>query len=164
MREANKTKIKRRLIAFVIWLILSAIVAGLISYFTGQNAAVSNETSKTFLRRLLELFFGTDDEVIVSAYNKYIRTAAHFTLFFAFGLTLNAALHHQMRVPPLPVSLGAGALLAVTDEIRQYFVPGRAMQFTDMLIDFCGVLLGALLVTLISYLSRRHWERTYYMP
>ena len=40
------------------------------------------------------------------------------------------------------VPLLIGFLYAVSDEIHQYFVPGRAMQARDVLIDTAGVLLG----------------------
>ena len=156
MRVSKDEIIKRSLIAFVIWLILTAIIAGMIIHFTGQTASESNQTSKGVLRTLLEFFLGEEDEDLITDWNHYIRKVAHFTLFFAFGFCLTAALQYQRRVPRLPVSLGAGALFAVTDEIRQHFVPGRATQVKDMIIDFCGVLIGALLVTLIAFFVRRH--------
>lgn len=40
------------------------------------------------------------------------------------------------------IPLLIGFLYAVSDEIHQYFVPGRAMQARDVLIDTVGVLLG----------------------
>lgn len=40
------------------------------------------------------------------------------------------------------IPLLIGFLYAVSDEIHQYFVPGRAMQARDVLIDTAGVLLG----------------------
>lgn len=40
------------------------------------------------------------------------------------------------------IPLLIGFLYAVSDEIHQYFVPGRAMQARDVLIDTSGVLLG----------------------
>ena len=155
MREARKTKSKRRIAALVIWLVLAALVAGLITYFSGESASESNQTSKGVLRTLLEFFLGEDNEALVDAFNHFIRKSAHFTLFAAFGLCFCAAMQYQDRLPRLPVSLGAGALLAVEDEVRQHFVPGRATQVKDMLIDFCGVLVGALIVTLVAYLVRK---------
>lgn len=40
------------------------------------------------------------------------------------------------------IPLLIGFLYAVSDEIHQHFVPGRAMQARDVLIDTAGVLLG----------------------
>ena len=41
------------------------------------------------------------------------------------------------------------ALYAATDELHQYFVPGRACMFTDVCIDSFGALLGILFATVI---------------
>ena len=40
----------------------------------------------------------------------------------------------------------SGFLYSVTDEIHQYFIPGRAMRFSDVLIDTAGILLSASLI------------------
>ena len=49
-----------------------------------------------------------------------------------------------------------GVLYAVSDEIHQTFVPGRAGQIRDVLIDSCGVLAGILLArALHGIFSRR---------
>jgi len=42
-----------------------------------------------------------------------------------------------------------GALYALTDEIHQYFVAGRACQLSDVLIDSVGVFLGVCLYSII---------------
>ena len=41
-----------------------------------------------------------------------------------------------------------GAVYAVSDEAHQYFVPGRACELRDMIIDACGAAVGVLLVFL----------------
>lgn len=49
------------------------------------------------------------------------------------------------------IPLLIGFLYAVSDEIHQHFVPGRAMQARDVLIDTAGVLLGIWIVYGVSY-------------
>ena len=156
MRGGHNNKVRRRLIAFAVWLVVAAIVAGLIIFFTGQSAPQSDKTSKGLLRKLLEIILGEATENDLRVGNYFIRKAAHFILFAAFGFSLTAALQYQNKVPRLPVSLGAGALFAIADEVRQTFVPGRSREFGDMIIDFTGVLIGALIVTLIAFIVRRH--------
>ena len=53
-------------------------------------------------------------------------------------------------VPPAGSGISAclvpwaiGTLYAVSDEVHQYFVPGRSCELRDMLIDACGVAVGA---------------------
>ena len=46
------------------------------------------------------------------------------------------------------IALSVGFLYAVSDEVHQIFVPGRAGQLRDVLIDTTGVLLGIFLCSL----------------
>ncbi|MCG3120533.1 MAG: hypothetical protein ALAOOOJD_03277 [bacterium] len=41
------------------------------------------------------------------------------------------------------LALIIGVLYAVSDEIHQYFVPGRTMDWTDALADTLGVIIGS---------------------
>ena len=43
----------------------------------------------------------------------------------------------------------ASALYAVTDEIHQYFVPGRSGEITDVLIDSIGCLIGVMIMSIV---------------
>ena len=43
-------------------------------------------------------------------------------------------------------ALLTGLLYVVSDEIHQTFVPGRAGQLRDVLIDTCGVIIGICLI------------------
>lgn len=54
------------------------------------------------------------------------------------------------------VSLLAGLLYAVSDEVHQLFVSGRAGRVTDVLIDFIGYAAGfAILLWMRRVLARR---------
>jgi len=46
-------------------------------------------------------------------------------------------------------------LYACSDEFHQTFVPGRAGQFKDVLIDTAGALIGLIVVTLIRMVVRK---------
>ena len=87
-----------------------------------------------------------------------VRKGAHLTEYTILGilLTMTAASYRADNIgfwgasetAPAGIScvwlipLLIGFLYAVSDEIHQYFVPGRAMQARDVLIDTAGVLLG----------------------
>ena len=58
------------------------------------------------------------------------------------------------------LSLGAGALYAVSDEIHQIFVPGRSCQAFDVLIDSSGVLTGTIIMLLFLVLSKKAVRRS----
>ena len=46
-------------------------------------------------------------------------------------------------------------LYACSDEFHQAFVPGRVGQFSDVLIDMIGVLLGVISVCLVYFMKER---------
>ena len=72
-----------------------------------------------------------------------VRKAAHATeyMILAFVLVwwLSALLPWKRA---WPITLALGVLFAIVDELHQLFVPGRAGQITDVLIDSCGILCG----------------------
>ena len=57
------------------------------------------------------------------------------------------------------VAITVGSLYAVFDEIHQYFVPGRACQLRDMVIDICGVAAGVLMVFSVLWVRNQHIDR-----
>ena len=99
-----------------------------------------------------------------------IRKLAHFTEYTVFGASLVMTLKSLMRKTTFAelVSVGSinrylfmtallswafGTFYAITDEIHQYFVPGRFCDWKDVCIDSAGVALGCLICSLIT---RKH--------
>jgi VanZ family protein len=52
----------------------------------------------------------------------------------------------------LPFTLLIAYLYALSDEIHQYFIPGRGSKFTDTLFDLAGIILGIFLFKFINQL------------
>lgn len=50
--------------------------------------------------------------------------------------------------------IGLSSLYALSDEIHQHFVPGRAFQWSDLLLDLTGILIGTLVFFLVKRLGR----------
>lgn len=74
----------------------------------------------------------------------------HFGEYLVFGALLVNALRHH--VAPGKAAFGAiaiAALYAITDEFHQMFVPGRACDSLDWLVDVSAVAVAALLGWLI---------------
>lgn len=46
-------------------------------------------------------------------------------------------------------TISTAYLYAISDEIHQYFIPGRMGKFTDTLIDLTGILIGLLVLRLL---------------
>ena len=57
------------------------------------------------------------------------------------------------------ISLIVGVLYASSDEIHQYFVPGRSARVFDVMIDSAGVCLGICIVIFVLWIARKVMER-----
>ena len=58
------------------------------------------------------------------------------------------------------LAVACASLYGVTDELHQYFVPGRACDPADWLVDTCGAVLGAMLLkALASFFVARTKKR-----
>ncbi len=152
---------KKRLIV----MILSALViatALMIFLFSAQNGAESGDASDRITRWLLKVFYGGFSDLkaerqneLVRAWSLWVRKTGHFGEFFLLGLFVRLLLHWLPVPYRSPIGFGASALYAVTDEIHQKYVSGRAAMAGDVLIDSAGALCGVMLAVLLLFLFRR---------
>ena len=76
----------------------------------------------------------------------------HIVAFFIYGLSLQVALFafsKQRNIIQSNKTLGLiviiiGFIFALSDEIHQYFIPGRSADVFDLLIDYIGISLSLL--------------------
>ena len=119
-------------------------------------ADLSSQESGRVVDLIIRLFQGIlpiDRQTMVFI----VRKGAHFTEYTILGGFLVPAVKEWMAVDttPVPVAMEritawlAGTLYAVTDEIHQFYVPGRSCELRDIGIDSCGVLAGVLVVSLL---------------
>lgn len=94
-----------------------------------------------------------------------IRKCAHFTEYAFLGILLRihqeslGFLGYRVR---LHHGILFGCLYAATDELHQYFVPGRACRLMDVGIDTAGAAFGILLAEFILFRflkSRRNFGK-----
>ncbi len=133
------------------YIIISAIIllAVLITIFvlSAQNGEESSSTSG-FFTELIEAVFGQ------AANESVIRTLAHFCEFAGLGLVMCNfifALKDKLK-PFLSILFSAG--YATTDEIHQFFVPGRACQLSDWAVDFTGIVFGVVVFCVFFFIIR----------
>lgn len=138
------------------WIVVFAM-AGLIFWFSSQNAEQSDNLSKGVLEQVTggtvlhhdgadTAAEDTQDE-IWQLFHTLLRKSAHFTLFCFFGIMLMLLMnvYGVSRGKRAVMVLGIGFLYACTDEFHQLFVPGRSAQWTDILLDSMGVATGIFL-------------------
>ena len=80
-----------------------------------------------------------------------IRKAAHMSEYALLGALLVGACIYMVKKYKLNaiVAFGISVLYAVSDEVHQHFVPGRACKITDVGFDSAGAIIGVLVGTLV---------------
>ncbi len=144
---------KNRLVCIVFSWILVLIILCFIFGLSAQDADDSKELSDSFVRRLLDwLNINIDGEAL--------RKIAHMLEFIALSFSFFNAIYNtwEMRKAYL-ISLVLTVVCAFCDEFHQIFVPGRAFQISDILIDSIGAIIGVvaylILYKLILILKER---------
>lgn len=125
-----------------VYILVSLFLMALIFAFSAQDAAASQKLSDGVLYKILS---SLNLQQFMERYEIIIRKLAHFSLFFALGLSSSLMFFElgplgQGKVPPPICAFIFNFLYAASDEIHQYFVPGRSMQFSDVLLDSAGAL------------------------
>jgi len=120
-------------------------------YLLSAQDGTQSESVSSGLTSILLRFLPLDLQTMAGQENwqklhAFIRTAAHFTEYAILGVLLSSFLLRFSRYRAVLFSMVAGMIYAATDEWHQAFVPGRACQFSDWMVDALGCLFGILLV------------------
>lgn len=137
----------------IIFGIVTAAIMVCIFLFSCEDSDKSSDTSGRIVKIILRIFYEdfenmslAEQEEIRSRISHIIRKTAHFTIYAALGFFSSLTVGQRKLISMST----AGVILfclgyAVTDEIHQYFVPGRACMVTDMLLDTCGGITGIII-------------------
>lgn len=151
-------------IPMIIWMCV-------IFLFSAQNSANSSETSSlpaTVLAQIINSDFDqlneTEQADLIDKCQFAVRKLAHFSIYTVLGfLSLLAFSNKKLNIK---VKLLLSAIIcltyAISDEIHQYFVPGRSCQLRDIFIDFCGSLFGIFLFFIIICIIQKHKQNKEY--
>ncbi len=140
----NKKSIKEKI--RIISLIFTIAVMGVIFFFSSQPGTESDNVSIS----LTSLLFSADLGLIL---NSLVRKIAHMLEYMALGAPLYIFFFtiKGRKSSTAVISIAISVLYAVSDELHQLFVPGRACGIRDMLIDSLG---AALCITVLHLLSK----------
>lgn len=141
----------------VLSLLLILFIMGIIFYFSAAPAEESGDLSFTWSKKLLswiEFLFSmkfspTKKMEIAQVIELPLRKTAHFLEYAALGISVE--LHLWIRaIQNQRISKRWGiifcSLYALSDEIHQYFVPGRACRIYDVILDSAGAMTGVFLM------------------
>ena len=149
---------------------LTLAVMVMIFCFSMETAEDSDKTSGAVSLQVVRVLHPEYDQMeeqarkgLFESVQHVVRKCAHFTeymvLGFAVRLCLESWFGHRMKKYRFLAVIGfaAGTAYACTDEAHQLAIDGRSGQWTDVLVDAGGVLIGVTLGTmLIKSLSRKN--------
>lgn len=156
----NKKKINAiRIILIILTLSVMAIIFALSADTADESDAKSDAISDSIVYQILGNFDLTDEQIetLVRRCVVIVRKTAHFLEYAALGFLLASVfvsfgLKTKLNIP---ISFIIGALYAMSDEIHQYFVPGRSCQASDMLLDSSGVITGIMFLLICVYIFQK---------
>ena len=150
--KKSQTSMRFRVIIFI-------LTAGMIAFafiHSSMPADLSSEESESVMGVLQYIlnFLGFSAELT----DHIVRKTAHFAEYTAIGMLLVSCAYSFSRTKPYRYYsqiLFAGLATAVIDETIQLNVAGRSGQITDVLLDFSGVITGAVFMLLVYMIYRK---------
>lgn len=148
---------KTRIRIVIIWCLVIAWMMG-IFYLSHQSSVQSGEISEAVAEKVYEnvdltpeRFEYKKESWLIAHYEHFVRKLAHLCIYIALGGLLSIAVsqHIDKKRHVFVISSIIGIIYAVSDELHQYFIPGRSFLIKDILIDSFGVISGAIIVVLV---------------
>lgn len=136
------------------YFIPSIFIMLLIYFFS----AMPSDESSLQHSRLIALFayFGVDLFQILGKDTVFwVRKTAHFVIFGTLSVTYFYGFYKNQFQSSFKLAFLFSFFYAVTDEFHQYFVPGRAAHWKDVLIDILGALFFLTAMKIIMFLNSR---------
>ncbi len=138
---------KKSTIYKIISVILLVSVMLTIFLLSHQNSEDSSKTSG-FVTNLLTTLFGENVPEAI------IRTFGHFSEFATLGFLSNNCIYaFKKEIKPIICIIFSWAY-AWTDEIHQIFIPGRAFQISDLLVDLFGIIVGTIVICIPLFIIK----------
>lgn len=139
---------KRKFLIFLSWILVVACMVT-IFIFSAQPANTSSESSDACIQWIYDLFG-------IRLSQHIVRKTAHALEFCGLCLLFNLAFGvTTLKFRPL-ISFILTVLYAVSDEIHQIFVDGRACMFKDVLIDSGGAAVCIIILSIVYLIYKKH--------
>lgn len=142
------------------------IMMGIIFAFSAMQGEESSDASGEILTKVVQLVEGLSKRNLsatdINNLHWLIRKLAHFSEYALFGWTVIYALTGILRKKWVACIFSEAFVFiyAMSDELHQYFVPGRYMSPVDVGIDSIGALVGIWMFALFHKDKKRRKKRT----
>ena len=164
---------KKRILIIISWLL---VIVWMIFIFllSDMNTFESNNKSKELINKAIDTTLDTTNNLkitdkhpsnekrmeVASELNNPLRKIMHASVYLILAiLVLNALIVSNCK---LLLSIILSIIIcfgyACSDEYHQKFVEGRTGQFSDVLIDSCGVIVGNIIYNGIYYIKNKKNE------
>lgn len=84
---------------------------------------------------------------------RFLHTGEY--LILSFLICRMFVWQNKVTLLPVMLAIGLSSIYALSDELHQHYIPGRAFQLSDLVLDMTGILVG----TLVFYLINRRAEK-----
>ena len=161
MKISEKCRKIIKIILIVIWMIV-------VFSFSNQGGTESGEVSSKATKVVANIVAKDKEESkeqIVEKIEIVVRKIAHYTIYTIGGFLIINYTYSMEKTKKKKIlySLLFGIFYASTDELHQYFVPGRSARLFDVGIDTLGVLTGIglylIVINIIIKVSRKNGKR-----
>lgn len=155
----------RRKICFLLALVWMVIIFA----FSAQPSDESTQTSLAVGTMICKMFVSEYESLPLEEQRQMaekiefpVRKTAHATEYALLSILLFGTLVKDAKTKKKAglLAIGFTAIYATSDEIHQWFVPGRNCQIRDVLIDTVGAVFGIAMLWLILYLNQRRKNRS----
>lgn len=131
--------------------------------FSAQDSNESKNTSNQVIIKTVEFIkqeqlSEPEKENIIEKFILPVRKSAHFFSYFILGILITLLLkdYYNITITTFIYALIFCFIYACTDEIHQLFVPGRAGQFLDVLIDTTGAIISISLYHILHKMIKKY--------
>ena len=133
---------------------------------SAQPAYESSQISGGIVSKLIAAFFSkfdslslTQQENLTQILTVIVRKTAHFLEYFILAVLtvffVQTYKNYKLKSEMIFTFVFC-VFYAITDEVHQYFVPGRACRILDVCIDTAGSAVAVFLMILIIICKKRH--------
>ena len=160
----NKSiKFKKNLVfKRILFLVMLATTFYIIFNFSAQDGEKSGSISQKVTEFIVKVISKVKTMDIttqlhwIHKLHPIIRKLAHFGVYTVVGFSVMGFMctFDMRNIFKVLISFCVGLTYAISDEIHQYFTPGRNASVIDVCIDSAGVLVGIfILITLIVFVE-----------
>ena len=139
--------------------VLVVLLQIVIFFFSAQTAVDSSRLSGGLTQKILGFLFKSISKTRILELSEQlsfiVRKSAHFTIYFVLGIFMCLAVSKSKKFidKSLDIKFKYSFLFcflySVTDEIHQFFVPGRSLRLFDVFVDSIGSIFGIMIIIFV---------------